>query len=267
MSSQNKFTVIIPARYASTRLPQKLLLDLNGKPVLQHVYEKALQSSASEILIATDDTRILELAQNFGANAYLTSSKHCCGTERIVELLLEQKVISNDIVVNVQGDEPFIAPQVINQVAKNLSQHSEASIATLYEPINNIEDIFNPNVVKVVCDRKGYALYFSRASIPWYRESFKNYQKHDGIDEDKIKSILLSNMYFKHLGIYAYRRKFLEDYNHLSIAPLEQLESLEQLRALWYGYKIHVAKAECCGMIGIDTLEDLEKARNIFDKK
>lgn len=266
----NNFTIVIPARYASTRLPEKLLLDLNGKPVLQHVYEKTTQSSASEIMIATDDERIFTTAKNFGAKVYLTSKEHCCGTERIVELLLQQKVIHNDIVVNVQGDEPFIDPQIINQVANNLQQHSDVAIATLYEPIDNIHDIFDPNVVKVVCDKNGYALYFSRASIPWHREDFKKINTSTTTNEDFTKNHELFpnkacfNHLYRHIGIYAYRKNFLQDYKNLSMSPLEQLESLEQLRALWHGYKIHVAQSISNGTIGIDTLDDLKKAREML---
>lgn len=250
----DSFFIVIPARYASSRLPGKLLLDLGGKPILQHVYERALLSEATQIVIATDDERIAKVANGFGAEVCMTASEHKCGTDRIAEVMTKLHWSEKEVVVNVQGDEPFIHHEVINQVAKNLILYEEAAIATLCEPLKDNKDLFNYNVVKVVHDKNGYALYFSRAPIPWDREHFA---KKTATDVPSISY----NAYYRHLGIYAYRCGFVKKYVKLPSCPLEMIESLEQLRALWYGYKIHVAKTCVTGMLGIDTKDDLLKAR------
>ena len=246
------FTVIIPARYPSSRLPGKPLADIGGKPMIQHVYERALQSGAAEVIIATDDQRIADEVERFGGRSMLTSSEHQSGTERLAEVV-EQLALSEDpVVVNVQGDEPFIPPEIIRQVADNLANQRVAPMATLAVPMATSDEVFNPNAVKVVCDSAGYALYFSRAPIPYNREQFKslNDQQPEQVDG-----------YMRHIGIYAYRADFIKRYVAWSESPLERIESLEQLRVLWHGEKIHVAEAIMPPAAGIDTPEDLEQAR------
>ncbi|WP_194755433.1 3-deoxy-manno-octulosonate cytidylyltransferase [Aliidiomarina indica] len=246
------FTVVIPARYQSTRLPGKPLADIHGKPMIQHVYERAVQSGASEVIIATDDQRIVDVVSGFGGRAMLTSSDHQSGTERLAEVVDLLALADDQVVVNVQGDEPFIPPEIICQVAENLSSQRTAPMATLSVPLTNSDELFNPNVVKVVADGSNYALYFSRAAIPWDRERFTANRDH---------AELMLGMYRRHVGIYAYRAGFVERYAEWEPSPLEQLESLEQLRVLWHGEKIHVAEAIIEPPAGIDTPEDLERAR------
>ena len=246
------FTVIIPARYPSSRLPGKPLADIGGKPMIQHVYERAIQSGAAEVIIATDDQRIADVVERFGGRSMLTASDHQSGTERLAEVV-EQLALSEDqVVVNVQGDEPFIPPEIIRQVADNLANQRVAPMATLAVPMATSDEVFNPNAVKVVCDSAGYALYFSRAPIPYNREQFKslNDQQPEQVDG-----------YMRHIGIYAYRADFIKRYVAWSESPLERIESLEQLRVLWHGEKIHVAEAIMPPAAGIDTPEDLEQAR------
>ncbi|KXS35560.1 MAG: 3-deoxy-manno-octulosonate cytidylyltransferase (CMP-KDO synthetase) [Idiomarina sp. T82-3] len=246
------FTVIIPARYPSSRLPGKPLADIGGKPMIQHVYERALQSGAAEVIIATDDQRIADEVERFGGRSMLTSSEHQSGTERLAEVV-EQLALSEDqVVVNVQGDEPFIPPEIIRQVADNLANQRVAPMATLAVPMATSDEVFNPNAVKVVCDSAGYALYFSRAPIPYNRDQFKslNDQQPEQVDG-----------YMRHIGIYAYRADFIKRYVAWNESPLERIESLEQLRVLWHGEKIHVAEAIMPPAAGIDTPEDLEQAR------
>ncbi|OIN01942.1 3-deoxy-manno-octulosonate cytidylyltransferase [Idiomarina sp. MD25a] len=246
------FTVIIPARYPSSRLPGKPLADIGGKPMIQHVYERALQSGAAEVIIATDDQRIADVVERFGGRSMLTASDHQSGTERLAEVV-EQLALSEDqVVVNVQGDEPFIPPEIIRQVADNLANQRVAPMATLAVPMATTDEVFNPNAVKVVCDSAGYALYFSRAPIPYNRDQFKslNDQQPEQVDG-----------YMRHIGIYAYRADFIKRYVAWNESPLERIESLEQLRVLWHGEKIHVAEAIMPPAAGIDTPEDLEQAR------
>ena len=246
------FTVIIPARYPSSRLPGKPLADIGGKPMIQHVYERALQSGAAEVIIATDDQRIADEVERFGGRSMLTSSEHQSGTERLAEVV-EQLALSEDqVVVNVQGDEPFIPPEIIRQVADNLANQRVAPMATLAVPMATSDEVFNPNAVKVVCDSAGYALYFSRAPIPYNREQFKSFNDQQPEQVDG---------YMRHIGIYAYRADFIKRYVAWNESPLERIESLEQLRVLWHGEKIHVAEAIMPPAAGIDTPEDLEQAR------
>lgn len=248
------FSIIIPARYASTRLLGKALLDIAGKPMIQRVWEKASESSASSVVIATDDARIVDAANSFGAQVCLTSDKHPSGTDRLAQVASELKLPSDHIVVNVQGDEPLIPPALIDQVAANLHRNQQASIATLCEEIESNEDIHNPNAVKVVFDINGMALYFSRASIPWARDEF-------AVD---MSARPARGSWFRHIGIYAYRVGFLERFVSWNPAPLEQLEQLEQLRALYNGEAIHVAEASHPVPPGVDTAEDLAKVRQHF---
>lgn len=246
------FTVVIPARYGSTRLPGKPLADINGKPMIQHVYERAQASGAAEVIVATDDTRILTAVEQFGGRAMLTRAEHQSGTERLAEVLEYLALADNEVVVNVQGDEPFIPPEIILQVAENLASQRQAPMATLAVPITSLAEMFNPNAVKVVADANGYALYFSRAPIPYQRGAF---------EEPGADFQLAPGSFMRHIGIYAYRAEFVHRYAEWTASPLEQLESLEQLRVLWHGERIHVAQAIIPPPAGIDTPEDLARAR------
>lgn len=236
------FTVVIPARYASTRLPGKPLLDICGKPMLQHTYERALASKADRVVIATDDVRIQKAAEGFGAVVCMTSSSHVSGTDRIQEVSGQLQMGEAELVVNVQADEPLIPPSAINQVAENLQQDSEVGIATLYETITDKEEIIDSNSVKVVIDCRGHALYFSRATIPWQGSSSAG------------------NCY-RHIGIYAYRVDVLNQFVQWPVCELEVTEKLEQLRALYNGIGIHVAVSSESIPPGVDTERDLELVR------
>lgn len=245
------FSVIIPARYDSTRLPGKPLADIHGKPMIQWVYEKAILSGADEVIIATDDERIQRVAKSFSARICMTSKSHQSGTERLAEVIDCLSISPDHIVVNVQGDEPLIPHALIDQVASNLS-NSDAPIATLSTPIVDDSDVLNPNVVKVVCDKQGYAMYFSRAPIPM------NQPQTNDANPKTCPSL------FRHIGIYAYRAGFIRKYLDWSPSTIEQVESLEQLRVLWHGEKIHVGVAcEAPGM-GVDTENDLLQVRNLL---
>lgn len=248
------FHVIIPARFASTRLPAKPLLDIVGKPMIQHVYERALQSGAKSVTVATDDERIKNCVEAFGGKALLTSTTHVSGTDRVLEAAEMLTCSNEDIIVNVQGDEPLIPPENIQQVAEALIKNPTANMATLCEPVTDNAQIFNPNVVKVVMDNTGFALYFSRAPIPWNREAF---------DENHKEVTDLTN-YHRHIGIYAYRLEFLKQFVTWQPAVLEKLESLEQLRTLAYGAKIFVEHAKFTFPAGVDTAEDLQRIRKLF---
>lgn len=242
------FTVVIPARYQSTRLPGKPLADIGGKPMIQWVYEQALKAGAEQVIIATDDQRVENVALSFGAQVCMTSPDHESGTERLAEVVSNMKIPSDHIIVNVQGDEPLIPPSIIKQVADNLAT-STAPMATLGVEIDSEEEVFNPNAVKVVTDNEGYALYFSRATIPWDRDNFAGEAK-------TIKAPLL-----RHIGIYAYRAGFINTYINWQPSTLEKIECLEQLRVLWYGEKIHVDVALESPPPGVDTPEDLDAVR------
>ncbi|MFQ2854497.1 3-deoxy-manno-octulosonate cytidylyltransferase [Aeromonas caviae] len=249
------FVVVIPARYASTRLPGKPLADIHGKPMVQHVVEKALQSGADRVIVATDDERVQQALAPFAAAAgfevCMTSPDHQSGTERLAEVCRHYGFAADTIIVNVQGDEPLIPPVIIRQVADNLAAAS-APMATLSVPIRDAEEAFNPNAVKVVTDREGYALYFSRASIPWDRDRFAQSREQIG------------DRYQRHIGIYAYRAGFIQRYVDWAPSVLEQVEALEQLRVLWYGEKIHVAQALQAPPVGVDTQADLDKVRALL---
>ncbi len=248
------FTVVIPSRYGSSRLPGKPLLDIAGKPMVQRVWEQAMASDANRVVIATDDERIFELASDLGAEVCMTSSEHPSGTDRLQEVVSELALDGEHVVVNVQGDEPLIPVEVINQVAANLVHSAEADIATLCEPISTVEELLNPNAVKVVADKAGLALYFSRSPIPWPREQ-------NLIVGEPLPT---SSNWFRHIGIYAYKVSFLHQYVRWDPAPLELLEQLEQLRALYHGVRIHVAKAVSDVPAGVDTPQDLENIRAKF---
>lgn len=248
MQNKLKFKIAIPARYQSTRLPGKPLLDIAGKPMIQWVYEKAMQCGADEVVVATDDMRIADICNGFGARVCITDPNHQSGTDRLAELATICGWDKDDIVVNLQGDEPLIPTALLLQVASNLTKNTDSSIATLYTPIHEREEVVDPNVVKVVKNNSGEALYFSRAPIPW--------------DRDKVISDSeIANYYYRHLGIYAYRVDFLLSYSSLDSSYIEKYESLEQLRALSNGYKIHIEEAVELPGMGVDTAEDLEKVK------
>ncbi len=241
------FVVVIPARYASSRLPGKPLADIEGQSMLERVWRQAMQSGASQVVIATDDERVLQAGRAFGADVLMTATSHNSGTERLAEVVSALGLSADTVVVNVQGDEPFIPPAIIRQVANNLSQQQKARMATLAVPLGAAEELHNPNIVKVVTDHQGYALYFSRAAVPF--------------DRDDKFSDEIARLYRRHIGIYAYRAGFIQDYVRWPVSQLEQIECLEQLRVLWQGEAIHVADAREVPAAGVDTPADLEKAR------
>jgi 3-deoxy-manno-octulosonate cytidylyltransferase (CMP-KDO synthetase) len=249
-----EFKVVIPARFQSTRLPGKPLLDIAGKPMIQRVYENACDSNASAVVIATDDKRIQETADGFGAQVCMTSETHRSGTDRIAEVVRTMGWPDDAIVVNIQGDEPTMPASLAYQVAHDMEDHPRADMTTLSTPISEQGQLFDPNVVKVVTDEKGYALYFSRAPIPWHRDEFS--QQDRALPKD--------TRYYRHIGLYAYRAAYLEKYINLPASTLEKAESLEQLRVLSHGGCIHVSKAEQEPGHGIDTAEDLERVRKLY---
>lgn len=248
------FKVVIPARYASTRLPGKPLRELIGKPMLQHVWEAAMECGADQTVIATDDARIEQAAQQFGAEVCMTASTHASGTDRLGEVVAKLAWPDDTIVVNVQGDEPLMPAALIDQVAADLAGNHDAAIATVATPLVAAGEFFDPNVVKVVRDRAGYALYFSRAPIPWDRDLLM----------DDVKALPIGIMPLRHIGIYAYRVGYLNRYAEMRPCPLEQAEQLEQLRALWYGERIHVAEAGQRPGPGVDTEDDLLIAEELL---
>lgn len=253
MTDSTAFHIVIPARFASTRLPGKPLLDIAGKPMIQHVYERALEAQMGEVIIATDDGRIDAVARGFGARVVMTSPDHQSGTDRLAEVAAACGFGATDIMINVQGDEPLIPAAVIRQVGQNLAENSQAVCATLCTPIRSEHELFDANAVKVVMDKHGYALYFSRAPIAWERDRFAQGDKSP-------------TRHFRHLGIYAYRAGFLPRYVSWAPAPIETMESLEQLRILWQGEKIHVAEAQELPPVGVDTPADLERVRQILQR-
>ena len=235
--------VIIPARYSSKRFPGKIIADLNGKPVIEHVYQRSIQAElVDRVIIATDDRRIYKKVEGFGGQAVMTSSEHRSGTDRLAEVASE---LTADFIVNVQGDEPLIRPEMIDQAIKILKDSKDAEMATLASPISEIE-ARKPDRVKVVLDKNNLALYFSRSKIPYYRE------------ED-----ILDQNFLQHIGLYVYRKDFLLKYTELEPTSLEKAESLEQLRALENGYKIKVGITEHHGP-GIDRPEDLKEVSKIL---
>jgi len=250
-----KVAAVVPARYQSTRLPGKPLADIAGEPMIRWVYERARRAlSVDEVWVATDDERIFEAVRGFGGNCRMTSSHHLSGTDRLAEIA---EGMDWDFVINVQGDEPLLDPSMVTQVINCLKENPAVSMATLKCKITSTSEITNPNVVKVVTDIDGYALYFSRAPVPFYRELRRTVH---GIASDLPLSV------FKHIGLYAYQRNFLLRFSQLEPTPLEKIERLEQLRALEYGFKIRVATSES-STIGVDTAEDLERVRAIVKSK
>ncbi|MDQ3009301.1 MAG: 3-deoxy-manno-octulosonate cytidylyltransferase [Acidobacteriota bacterium] len=256
--------VIIPARYASTRLPGKPLVDIAGKPMIVRVAERAQQvASINRVIVATDDQRVFDAVVAHSHDAtievMMTSPDHRTGTDRLAEVAAK---LDADIIVNVQGDEPLIEPETIEAAIAPLLADSSIVMSTTAEPIESAEDLMNPNVVKVVTDAQGFALYFSRNPIPFPRAAV---QAHSSIKAAIAAEPDLLKQYSKHTGMYVYRRAFLLDYAKLSPTPLEQLELLEQLRALELGYRIKVVRV-AHRSIGVDTPEDLERVRQMFSK-
>ena len=248
------FTVIIPARYASTRLPGKPLADIAGKPMVVRVAERAVQAGAARVVVATDDARIKAAVEAHGITACLTASDHATGTDRLAEAAQQLGLPDDAIVVNVQGDEPLLSPALIRAVADLLAAHSDAAIATACHPITDAAEAFNPNVVKVVLDARRHALYFSRATIPWARDAFAGGR--DAVPEGLPL--------YRHYGLYAYRVRFLRAFPALASAPIERFEALEQLRALWHGFRIVVEVTAGTPAPGVDTPEDLDRVRALY---
>jgi 3-deoxy-manno-octulosonate cytidylyltransferase (CMP-KDO synthetase) len=254
MRADVSFRVVIPARYASTRLPAKPLADIAGKPMVVRVIEAVRGCGASEVIVATDDERVREVVVAHGHAAVLTRADHPSGTDRIAEVAAQLGWQADDIVVNVQGDEPLIDPALVVAVAQALAADRGAAIATAAHAIDAIADFLNPNVVKVVTAADGRALYFSRAPIPWHRDGL-------AAQRDALPPGLVAR---RHIGLYAYRVAFLQRYGTLAPAPIEQWEALEQLRALWHGFHIGVIDCAHPPAPGVDTPEDLERVRQLF---
>lgn len=245
------FKVVIPARYQSSRLEGKPLLDIGGIPMVIHVVKQSLKSKANNVVVATDDQKIFDIVEKFGYKAIMTNINHKSGTDRTVEVVNLMGWSDHEIVVNVQGDEPLINPSLINQVAEYLHHHKDVFVSTACHSISDYNDFINPNNVKVVLDKNSQALYFSRAPIPFPRDEF-------------AQKMIGKEGFYKHIGIYAYRAKFLKNYKDIAQTELEDIEKLEQLRILYAGYKIGVVASVDSPMIGVDTPEDLEKVRKLF---
>lgn len=246
------FKVVIPARYGSNRLPGKPLLDIGGKTMIERVCETAL-ITGREVFVATDDSRICEAVSHLPVQAIMTNPEHTSGTERIAEVAAQLNWQPDEVIVNLQGDEPLVDAELIIGLANRLSQQKLAGIATLATPINEVADLFNPNCVKVVLSKEGYALYFSRAPIPWDREHFPSHA-----------SEVATHNWLRHIGIYAYSVDFLRCYTTWERSPLETVESLEQLRILWEGKNVAVLLTDSAPPAGVDTTEDLTRVRSLF---
>jgi 3-deoxy-manno-octulosonate cytidylyltransferase (CMP-KDO synthetase) len=246
------FIVIIPARLASTRLPNKPLADLGGKPMVVRVAERAALSGATQVVVATDHADIMAACHAHGVDVRMTRADHLSGTDRIAEVAAQMQLAGDTVVVNVQGDEPLIDPALIAATAARIS--AEVPMATAAHALHDAADLFNPHVVKVVLDQRGRALYFSRAAIPWHRDGFA-----------QMKNVLpVGYAPLRHIGLYAYANTFLQDYPALAVSPLEQIEALEQLRVLWHGYSIAVHVTNTAPAAGVDTFEDLVRVRRSF---
>jgi 3-deoxy-manno-octulosonate cytidylyltransferase (CMP-KDO synthetase) len=254
-----EFGVIIPARFASTRLPGKPLIDLGGKPMVVRVMESAVQAGAAFVMVATDDERVADAVTRAGGEALLTSSDHETGTDRLAEVARRLHLEPETIIVNLQGDEPSLGPELVTRVARTLIAEPEASLATVATPLRERGELFDPNVVKVVLDQANRALYFSRAPIPWLRSEF-------GHESSRSSGAPLPEDYFlRHVGLYAYRVSTLLTLSQTRPAGIEQAESLEQLRALWLGMKIQVAVVPELPAAGVDTAEDAERVQKFYE--
>ncbi len=253
MSMSHPFTVIVPARLASTRLPNKPLADINGIPMVVRVAQRAALSAATQVVVAADSPQIVKACEDHGVRVLLTQVNHPSGSDRLAEASQLLGLGAQDMVVNDQGDEPLIDPQLINDVAALLSQHTHASMSTAAHPIHDLAEFTNPNVVKVVIDQTQLAMYFSRAPIPWWRDGFAN-----GVNSLPQPAAL------RHIGIYGYRVGFLQSFPQLPPAPVEQGEALAQLRALWHGHKIAVHVTDKAPGPGVDTPEDLARVQALF---
>ena len=245
------FNVVVPARHASTRLPGKPLLDIAGTPMVVHVARRARASGAAEVIVATDHYVIADTVRRHGFDVELTASEHPSGTDRIAEVVRKRGWPDSQIVLNVQGDEPLIEPRLISALARTLAESADAAIATVCTGLDNIDDFTDPNIVKVVLDKHGYALYFSRACIPYPRDAFRATTRAFPPDLPA----------YRHIGLYAFRCRFLHAYSELAPAAIERHEALEQLRALWHGFRIAVTVCEEAPIAGIDTEADLERVR------
>ena len=246
------FIVIIPARMASTRLPDKPLADIAGKPMVVRVAERAALSNASRVIVATDHPMVVAACEQAGVEVRMTRADHPSGTDRIAEIAADLPLSDDAVIVNVQGDEPLIDPELINACAERVN--ASTPMATAAHPVHQIAEVFNSNVVKVVLDAKGDALMFSRAPLPWHRDGFAR----------DTHSMPPHYTPLRHIGIYAYRRDFLLRYPKLAVSPLETIEALEQLRVLWHGHRIAVHLVDEAPAAGIDTPEDLERVRKHF---
>ncbi|MSQ80402.1 MAG: 3-deoxy-manno-octulosonate cytidylyltransferase [Candidatus Methylopumilus sp.] len=245
------FKIVIPARYKSSRLEGKSLLDIAGMPMIIHVVKQSLKSNASEVIVATDDQRIFDVVEEASYKSIMTDVQHKSGTERVAEVVNKMNWSDNEIIVNVQGDEPLINPSLINQVAECLNNKKDVFVSTLCHLISDYDYFINPNNVKVVLDKDSNAMYFSRAPIPFPRDEFN-------------KKLIKSENFYQHIGIYAYRAKFLKNYRDIKRSDLESIEKLEQLSILYAGFKIGVVKSLNAPIIGVDTAEDLEVVRKLF---
>ncbi|VAW44890.1 3-deoxy-manno-octulosonate cytidylyltransferase [hydrothermal vent metagenome] len=248
------FTVIIPARFESSRLPGKPLKSIHGLPMIQWTWQQAQQAGADRVIIATESLEVKAVCEAFGAEVCLTGEHHQSGTERIAEVIDKMGVLDDEVIVNVQGDEPMLPPQLIQQVAQGLLSCSTASMATLCEPIEDIETVFDPHAVKVTRNVNQFAINFSRAPLPWSRDTF----------DSELKTLPNHWHYKRHIGLYAYRAGFVKQYVAWPECDLEQVEKLEQLRVLWHGEAILVLDALCDAGVGVDTHEDLEAVRRLL---
>jgi 3-deoxy-manno-octulosonate cytidylyltransferase (CMP-KDO synthetase) len=250
------FTVLIPARLASTRLPNKPLADLGGTPMVVRVAERAHLSRAQQVVVATDSPEVAAACAQHGVQTVMTRADHPSGSDRLAEAARQLGLDGDDVVVNVQGDEPLIAPALIDAMAELLQRHPQASMATAAHPLARLEDFSNPNVVKVVLDAQGFAMYFSRAPIAWWR---------DGLDAATgTWRALPTPAPLRHIGLYGYRAGFLRAFPSLAQAPMELSEALEQLRALWHGHRIAVHVCDEAPGAGVDTPEDLARVQRLF---
>ena len=256
------FYAVIPARYASTRLPGKPLADISGKPMVVRVVERAVMSGAREVWVATDHEAVAEAVRAHGHRVCMTSPDCASGTDRLAEVVTQRGWPEDAVVVNVQGDEPLIDPDLVRRTALLLHARRDAAMTTVCHPLHDGREVFNPNVVKVVLDAQGYALYFSRAPIPWARDAWSN------LSSLSSRPALPEGLpVFRHVGLYAYRVSFLKAYPRLSRPLLEKYEALEQLRALWHGHRIAVITTDHPSPPGVDTEADLELVRQLYAQK